>query len=495
MRSVASPFYARHSLGPWRLALIAIGLLVAPVVLAVEASRGAVQTGFAIASTGALVCVLVLIRLSISGRAYQIRAAREHAARVASQAMVSAVTPADVVAGTRDALRPLKDGNIDVTLVERRAVPHPAHEVVSVGGDDDLGELAVPLSGTDMALVFAAAKRKLFELADLLRSLADQASVAVQRIGLAEAAGAEERERYFRTLVTTSTDVILISRNGRIEYATPSASSIFGRDVLGEGFDDVIRPADPGRIGARWSDVVDGDEAVIRRAGGDDVAVVIHRRDLSGDPTVRGIVTTLRDVTAERALQRDLAYRASHDELTGMVNARAWGETLSLETDRRRGPGDAVAVIFIDIDDFKSVNDHYGHPTGDRVLADVARRIRECLRAGDIAARVGGDEFAVLLHGLPNVEDARVVAQRLADTLSRPARIDSMQIDCKASIGLSYSEGQERIEALVRQADTALYAAKEQGKGRWTEYNGSQWAPARRTVTGAIEQSTKPAGP
>jgi len=485
MRNVAGPAARRHSLTPWRLALIALGLLVAPAALMIEAARGRAERGFSIAAVAALVSFLVLLRLSMSGRAFQERAAREHAARVASQAMVSAVTLSDVVAGTRAALRPLRarHGAIDVAAVERSAVTYPPDQVVATVPDDH-AEFVTPLSGSDVALVFSGPARKLTVLTDLLRSLAEQAAVTLQRIGLAEMAGAEERERYFRTLVTTSTDAIIISRDRRVEYATPSAETIFGRDVLGANFDDIVRPADPENASPQWPEVVDTAEGVIRRAGGD-VTVVLHRRDLTRDPTVRGVVTTLRDVTEERELRRDLAYRASHDELTGMVNARAWGEALTSETDRRRGPGSAVAVIFIDIDDFKRINDDHGHPTGDQVLAEVAHRIQQSLRSGDVAARVGGDEFAILLHGLPHVDDARVVAQRIAEALSRPVRVDEREIEANASIGLAYSEGQERIESLVRQADTALYAAKEQGKGRWTEFDGTQWAPSSRAVRGS----------
>jgi diguanylate cyclase (GGDEF)-like protein len=484
MRDIASPESGRHSLTPWRLALIAAALLVAPAVLFVEAGRGLVETGMSIASAGALVSFLVLVRLSMSGRAYRDSAAREHAVRVASQAMVSAVTASDVIAGTRQALRSLlpEHGIIDADLIDRRATNRPPRVVVPVG-PGERGELLLPLSGSDLALIFAAPTRILAVLRDVLDSLADQAAVALQRIGLAEVAGAEERERYFRTLVMTSTDVILISRDGRIEYATPSAEAMFGRNVVGERFNDIVRRPGQRDADPQWPDNVDNIEGVISDHDGD-IAVVIRRRDLTGDPTVRGIVTTLRDVTAERELQRDLTYRASHDELTGMVNAREWGETLSAEAERRRGPGNGTAVIFIDLDEFKSINDRYGHPTGDKVLADMAQRMRECVRAGDVAARVGGDEFAILLRGLPSVDDARVVAQRLAEALSRPVTVDSIPIECKASIGLAYTEGQERIDALVRQADTALYSAKEQGKGRWTEYNPKQWAPARSVHDG-----------
>jgi diguanylate cyclase (GGDEF)-like protein len=152
--------------------------------------------------------------------------------------------------------------------------------------------------------------------------------------------------------------------------------------------------------------------------------------------------------------------------------------------DHRRGPGHGIAVIAIDLDNFKNINDRHGHPVGDELLAEVARRIRDCLRAGDLAARVGGDEFAALLRGLPTADDARALAQRLVEALARPAIVNSMNLECKASVGLAYSEGAEPAHTLVRQADTALYAAKNQGRGRWSEYNGAPHTPtANRGAT------------
>jgi diguanylate cyclase (GGDEF)-like protein len=489
MRDIASRAHARHALGPGRLGTIALALLVGPTALLVEASMRAVTTGFAIAIVSGFVSVLMLIRLAMTGRAYQRRAAREHAVRVASQAMVSALTPKDVVEGARRALREvvLEDGEIDVELRDPYP-PDAPRDTVERTGPGRQGELAVPLTGSAAALVFDGPVAELAELTDLLRSLADQAALSMQRISLAQVAGAEERERYFRTLVLTSTDVIIISRGDRIEYATPSSEYMFGRDVCGERFDDIVTPSPPPG-GPTWPATVDRAEGTICGPKGE-LTVLVQRRDLTGDPTVRGVVTTMRDVTAERNLQRDLAYRAGHDELTGLANVRAWGETLAGEVDRRRGPGNGVGVVFIDLDNFKSINDRFGHPVGDGVLAEVARRIQGCLRSGDLAARVGGDEFAALMRGLSSVEDARAVAQRLADALARPAQVDSVTVECQASIGLAYTEGTEEVHTLVRQADTALYAAKDQGKGRWTEYNPKQWAPARATHNGTPHAGT-----
>jgi diguanylate cyclase (GGDEF)-like protein/PAS domain S-box-containing protein len=510
MLDVSAPAHAEYTLGPWRLTALAAVLLVGPTVLLVETSLGVIKTGASIAIVSALVGVLMVVRLAMTGRAYQQRTARERAVRDASRSMSTAMTPQDVVAGTRNALRAVAPGDaeIDVVLLDpyapdaRGRSPTQAQpNTVAPVGRGDRAELAVPLTDSTAALVFDGPVQDLVELAELMRALADQAGLALQRIGLAEAVVVEERERYFRTLVVTSTEVILISRDGRIEYATPSAQVLFGRDVLGECFEDIVRPVRPAELGATaeavpkgplWPDTADDTEATLSRADGE-ITVLVHRRDLTREPTVRGVVTTMRDITAERALQRDLAYRASHDELTGLANVRAWEETLAAEGERRRGPGDGIGVIFVDLDSFKSINDQHGHSAGDGVLAEVARRIQSCLRAGDVAARVGGDEFAVLLRGLSSVEDARAAAQRLVDALAHPAEVDSITVECQASVGLSYSEGGERMRPLVRQADTALYAAKDQGKGRWAEYKPEQWTQSRRADNGPNDRDTSSA--
>jgi diguanylate cyclase (GGDEF)-like protein len=141
-----------------------------------------------------------------------------------------------------------------------------------------------------------------------------------------------------------------------------------------------------------------------------------------------------------------------------------------------------TAALLIDLDDFKVIDDTYGREVADQVLTEVARRIESCLPPGGLAAHFGGDDFAVLLRDIADARAARAVAQGIADALSRPAAVDSLVVDCQASIGLAYAEGRDQPESLLREADTALYTAKSRGKGHWRQFKEGMAAPTRRHI-------------
>src|SRR5262249_28088916 len=284
-------------------------------------------------------------------------------------------------------------------------------------------ELSVPVN--PRVVTYTGPVDDLIELHGVLEAVADQASLALTRIGLESRLRSDDRERYFRSLVLTSRDVTMICRRGRVEYATPSARGVFGCDVQGRQFDPgVHRGAVPlgarTRSGEDWGTYEEGVEGFIDRPDGAVLTVEVNRRDLTDDPTVNGVVTTLRDVTAESELRQELSHRASHDGLTGLANAEMFREELRAERELARG-NLLAAVLFLDLDDFKAVNDTHGHEVGDGLLITVAQRIRSTLRIGDLAARLGGDEFAVLLRDVPNAEAARAAAQRIEDALVPPA--------------------------------------------------------------------------
>jgi diguanylate cyclase (GGDEF)-like protein/PAS domain S-box-containing protein len=504
MSRVTSAAQARHHLGPVRLVIVAVALLMAPTALLVETQSGLVATSAAIAVVSGAVGVIVLARLRLSALAFQQRASREQTLREASRALVVAATDADVVSSTRDTLRRLlpttAESDVRLDMWDRRiGEPVEPKAVDTVGGKRAVvvGELVLPVTTTGTAagpnsdvhdsarpgrvLIFRAPMADLVELDPVPRVLADQAGSALQRIELTNALNAEERERYFRSLVLTSEDVTLISRDGRVVYATPSATAMFGRDITGEPIEDLLltaRPADAD-ITEQVGPEPGGVDRYVRRHG-TVVETRARMRDLTDDRSVGGVVTTLRDITAERRLERDLAFRASHDPLTGLANPRQFRDDLDTDHQRPRvTPSDGQAVLFIDLDDFKTVNDTHGHHIGDQLLAEVAQRIRSCLRSQDLAARIGGDEFAVLLRHITNVDDATDIAQRLADTLAQPAQIGSISLPSSASIGVAYAPTPSQPDELLRQADAALYRAKADGKHRWHLHRNDTSDPER----------------
>jgi diguanylate cyclase (GGDEF)-like protein/PAS domain S-box-containing protein len=303
-------------------------------------------------------------------------------------------------------------------------------------------------------------------------SLLDQAGVALARIDLTRRLGERDREQFFQRIVSSSEEVILISRDNRIEYVSPSATRMFGRDVRGERFDDLVRTPDDRR--RRWSDAEDGREALVERTEGADATVRVYRRDLRHDPTIRGVITTLHDFTAERELRRDLEHRATHDALTGLANASLFRESLLAG-----GAVAARAVLVIDLDDFKVVNDTFGHQVGDETLAVVATRISANVRDGDLAARIGGDEFAVLLRTV-DAQETVDIAQRMSAALAEPAVVAGATVRTESSIGLAVASPGDDAETLLRHADIAQYAAKAAGKNCWRRFTPGMPAPSRQ---------------
>jgi len=197
----------------------------------------------------------------------------------------------------------------------------------------------------------------------------------------------------------------------------------------------------------------------------------------------KGIVGTVQDVTERKALEERLAYQAFHDPLTGLPNRALFTNRLKsalTRSDRRKG---SVALLFLDLDNFKVVNDSLGHELGDRLLTSVAERLRRCLRAEDTAARFGGDEFVVLLGNRTDAVEAARVAERVLEALREPFVLDGHELTASASIGIACSgPGRGRPVDLLRDADVAMYRAKERGKAYYAVFEEAMNARSRERL-------------
>ncbi len=185
---------------------------------------------------------------------------------------------------------------------------------------------------------------------------------------------------------------------------------------------------------------------------------------------VVGRVLSHRDVTERARLEVELTYQAFHDSLTGLANKALFQDRLEHALARIKQTGSHLAVLFIDLDDFKMVNDSLGHGEGDLLLKRVASTLVECLRPLDTAARLGGDEFAVLIEDVATRDDITAVARRILDTLRPPIELGTKSVSAAASIGIAYDDPGITSDQLLRNADIAMYQAKELGKDRYEVY-------------------------
>jgi diguanylate cyclase (GGDEF)-like protein len=194
--------------------------------------------------------------------------------------------------------------------------------------------------------------------------------------------------------------------------------------------------------------------------------VDVTASNLIDDPTVGGLVMTIRDVTDRKLFEQQLEHQAFHDPLTGLANRALLTNRVEHALSRSHRRPTKPAIIYLDLDNFKRVNDSQGHDAGDQVLLEVARRLRLTLRDGDTAARLGGDEFAVLLEDTADVEEAGFIADYVRDELTRPISLEAGALSIGGSMGIVRADGHETgaIE-LLRNADIAMYEAKRHARG------------------------------
>ncbi len=187
-----------------------------------------------------------------------------------------------------------------------------------------------------------------------------------------------------------------------------------------------------------------------------------------GTGAITGVITIAENIS-ERERSRRLEEAAFKDPVTGMPNRRMFDDRLAASVDATRRKSDTFAVLYLDLDDFKSINDRYGHHIGDAVLTAVGLRIRVCIRETDLVARLGGDEFGVLLSSLERSNYAEEVAERILESLSLPLVAADRSFEVRASIGISkFPDDGSDASTLLRKADAAMYRAKEQGKSRYS---------------------------
>ena len=300
-------------------------------------------------------------------------------------------------------------------------------------------------------------------------------------------------EARFQSLVQNASDIIVVvDRDLSIGYATPSAARILGysADQLhGVHVLDRVYPEDRPIAESLFASVAGHPGATVtyelRLARWDGTPLIVEASvlNLLDDPDVRGAVVTIRDVDARKRLEVKLAQQAYHDPLTGLARRPLFMDDVAQALERAREHQYEIGVLYLDADDLKTINDSLGHRAGDRALVEITRRIRAALRTADLLARVGGDEFAVLLGGPSSLDVTTAVCARILHALGRPYIREGVEIALGVSIGIALStSGDETADDLLRNANLAMYLAKASGKARFATFEAGMQVPARERL-------------
>jgi diguanylate cyclase (GGDEF)-like protein/PAS domain S-box-containing protein len=514
MRELERPTQVmRPRLTPMRLILLAVACLIAPGIRFFEEIDNIDL--LVVIGASAVLFLLVVLRIADLARRAERAATHETMLREAGVALVEAVGRSTVDSEAIESAARVAGGNAKVRLVRFGedgaaatasngtsgwAVPDEAvawlrsHEtVVAVDTPPEAVAVALGIRHDVTAVARLAVTTQEFgvlvvqgedavegEMAHTLASLASQVSLAMEAASLAESVHRQRSEARFRSLVAHSSDLItVLDAEGRVTYQSPSIERLLGRpvtEVEGAPFAALVAEADRSRLerilasnGAHAAESHTF-ECSLQHHDGRWLTFEVQHTHLLDEEHVRGVVLNSRDVSERKAFENQLAHQAFHDGVTGLANRALFADRVGHALRSTVRAGSLVAVLFIDLDDFKTINDSLGHQAGDAVLVEVARRLEGASRPADTVARLGGDEFAILLDGTSGSDEAAMIADRLLAALEAPIDLDGQQVYARASMGICMSDEDllnQDAEELLRNADVAMYMAKRDANERY----------------------------
>lgn len=515
MRTVSDSAAPKLKLTRVRIIGISMAALIAPIVEMMKSQEGRESDALVIGGAGVILFGLVVMRMVGLARTQESAARRERTMREAIDSLVTAMSRSDILFAAERAVRMLTGSEACPVVfgIERRsgaswAVSNRGHaegrapEVASLPQslvDRLLRRESVDVSNSCKVLGHDApatpgffapflVQGRLEGAAAILNTraasaatrhsvetLATQVGLALESAALTESVLRSETEARLSALVQNSSDVIFVlDPDSTIKYVSPAVEAVLGYlpdhltgcrllDYLSVGDHTMLRSALNGRPSR--SQPSESVEFRVRHEDGRWLNTESSVTNVIENQAIGGIVVNLRDITERKRFESQLEYQAFHDPVTKLANRALFHDRVEHALTRRKKSGGMLAILFLDLDNFKSINDTAGHIAGDGLLRTVATRLEDALRAADTVARLGGDEFAILLEDVEHDSLVSHVVERLLEAIREPLLVEGHEISIRASIGVASvsGTGDVTVDELLRNADVGMYEAKGAG--------------------------------
>jgi diguanylate cyclase (GGDEF)-like protein/PAS domain S-box-containing protein len=535
MKTVSQRAAPKVRLTRLRILGIAVAALIAPVIEMLKLSASNGSDAFVIGGAAIILFGLVVIRMIALARAQETTTERERTMRKVADALVTATSRHDIVRATQHAATMLAGVEALVCVFQLDARDGTTC-LVGAGSGERSGEVVIKLTELPEEFVDQLMRRKAVKIPDgrsllgrqaptapalmvpflmqgqlegvvallnasrasapmrhSLEVLAAQMGLALESAALTETVLRSETEVRFSALVQHSSDVIFVLHpDTTIQYVSPSVEAMLSyqpSDLVGRRLSDymfeedraLVHPVIAGRA-SRSSDASEVLEFRVRHHDGRWLDTESSVTNLLENPAVGGLVINLRDITERKQFETQLTYQAFHDPVTRLANRALFYDRVTHALSRRRDDGRSIAVLFLDLDNFKSINDSFGHVAGDGLLRTIASRFDAALRLGDTVARLGGDEFAILLEDIERETRAADFVERLLEVIRAPLSIEGREVSIHCSIGVAMASATVEVvitaDELLRNADVAMYEAKNAGGDTYRHFAPGMHASA-----------------